>query len=132
MKLVICIIAILFAVPAFAGSLAETFDGLYIQGAASDPLLTTLITTDYSNTISLKDAQGKKYLWCALSYNGTGTCIVRLMNTSVKSSVPALPVAAGTTFSRVINKNSLYANNSGCKGTTFTSVGTSNSIIEIQ
>jgi len=130
--LLVALILGLLPLPVFAGSLAETFDELYIMGAAPDPLLTTLIEDEYSHTISLKDARSKKYTWVGLSYNGAGTCIVRLMNTTTKASYTAQKVSSGGIFDRVVNKNALYLNYSGCRGTTYTSAGTSNSVIELQ
>lgn len=128
------LIAILCLIPAlaFAGSMVKTFDDLNIQGASSDPLLNALISTNASTVVSLKDAKGKKYTWFNLLYNGTGTCIVRVMNTNAKASYPAIPVAVQGQFGRVVHGNALFLNYSGCAGTTTTSTGTSNSILELQ
>ena len=134
MKRLLIAVAILglCPVPTFAGTLAETFDGIIIMGAAPDPLLPVLVADELSHTVSLLDSRGKKYTWVGLTYNGTGTCIARLMNSATKASYPAQKVTAGTTFDRVVHKRSLFFNYSGCRGTTYTSAGTSNSVIEIQ
>jgi hypothetical protein len=127
----ILILVVLFASPASAGSLAATFDGVLIQGGAPDPLLTTLITSDASTNVSLLDSKGKKLTWFSLTYSGSGTCIVRLMNTTTKASYPPIPVPNGSSYSNVVHKNSLFLNHSGCGGTSTTITGTGNSVIEL-
>lgn len=132
-RLLALIVLIAFLpIPSFAGTLAETFDGIVIMGAAPDPLLTTLIEDDSSHTMSLLDTQSKKYTWIGLTYNGTGTCVVRMMKTNAPTSYPAYKVAPGGVFDRVIHKNAKFFNYSGCAGTTASNTGTGNSIIELQ
>jgi hypothetical protein len=123
-----------YAQPSLAASstgLAQTFDTVYVQSAAPDPLLSFTIASDASTTISLKDSRNKKYTWIGLSYNGTATCIARLMATTTKASYPPIPVAQDTMFSRAIGRNAIFLNYSGCVGTTASVNGTRNSVVEI-
>lgn len=131
-KMLLLLALVLIPSIVFAGSLAQTFDGLNIQGASSNPLANTLITDGYSHTVSLKDAQGRKYTWFNMNYNGSGTCLVRIMKTTTKVTYPAFPVSSQTTFGRVVNKEALYVNYSSCKGTTWASGGAGNSVLELQ
>ena len=131
--LAILAVLMLAAVPVFAGSMAETFDSLDIQGAAPDPLLSVVVADNNSHNVSLVDSYGKKLTWFGFYYNGTGTsCIVRLMNLNNKSLYVPVPVAAAASYERVVNKNALLFNYTGCAGTTTTVTGASSSRIELQ
>lgn len=114
--------------PVFAGGYkALTENQKEIEGAAPNALKDVLITSDASQTISLSGT-----LWYALTYNGLATCKVRRMNDTTKANWVAIPVAPGTTFARVVGKNTTFFNYSGCKGITSTTNGTGNSVLEIQ
>lgn len=99
-----------------------TFGGEPIQGASPDPLLTVLIGDDYSHTAPLTGR-----IWYELAYNGSGTCYVRLMNTTTKASYPKEAVSNGSTHSYVVHPNTAYLNYSGCN-----SGASSNSILHLQ
>lgn len=98
-----------------------------VQGGAPNPFYDYLITTDASTIINLTDQSGRQRVWFNLIYNGTGTCYVRKMNDQTKASWVQIPVAAGTSYDRVINKDTLYLNLSSCKGGT----APNNSVLEL-
>ncbi len=89
-----------------------------IQFSAADPLLTQKIPDNFSHIITLSTipiSSTAPILYFNLYFNGTNAnCIVRLMNTTTKSSWVYYPVAAGKVFSQAINPNTLYLGYSSC------------------
>lgn len=83
-------------------------------GAAPDPIQTVLIADNYSHTVTVTNQ-----IWYDLAYNGSGTCIIRLMNTTTKASWPAEQVqSGGPVHSYMIHGNTKFINYSGCNGGT--------------
>ena len=96
-------------------------DGV-LQGAAPDPLQTIKIADDYSHTYSVTGN-----IWYDLVYQGSGTCIIRLMNTNAKESYTAETVTQGQPHTYLIHGNTNFINYSGCKGSS-----PANSVIHFQ
>ena len=85
--------------------------GMQIQGSATDPLATALISSDVSNQSALFPS----ILWFRMTYYGSGTCKISVSNTTSKPSW-SIPLSTSTsnTYSTVSHKNALYLNYSGC------------------
>jgi len=96
-------------------------DGM-VQNLAPDPLQTVLITDNFSHTVNVSTK-----LWYDLIYRGSGTCLIRLMNTATKASWAPEVIPANGTHSYTINSNTNYINYSGCNGGT----SPTNSILHI-
>jgi hypothetical protein len=93
--------------------------GEVLQGGAPDPLLTATITDGLSHT----EALYPNIIWFSLVFQGTGSCYVRLMDTTAKGTHSAVLVSSE--YSRVVHKNAAYINYSGagCSGSVLEKMG---------
>ena len=123
MKYLIIAIILLSASLSFAADtkLREGINGP-VQGSATSSLESFTITDNFSHSPSTTG-----WLWVNMNYNGTGTCIIRYMNTPNKSLYPTFTIPTGTQRSTVVNDDLLFYNYSGCQGQTG-----NNSVVEVQ
>ena len=112
-KIIVGVALLLVANIAGAGDikLRSALNGT-VQGAATDPLITSMISSNASTNVNLAGV-----LWFSLAYNGSSVCYVRVMNGTTKANFPQIPISSGSSFSRVVHPNANYINYSSCNAT---------------
>ena len=124
--LVLCVIFISIAVPVYAANTVLSFTDQLInspyatgvQTEAANPLLTQLISDNFSHTLTLSSIQTSAIVpivYISLVFNGTNSgCIVRPMYTTTKASYLAYPVSAGGGWGMAVHPNFKFFNYSSC------------------